>query len=168
MENSTPDPIKIFRDVAISKIIDKKWTGQPHEAFKHLGNTSKGDAGQEFITQYARELGFTAENFGRTGDQDITIGNKKFEVKLATEDVSGSYQFNHIRLDYRYDFIICLGVAPSKLFFQIYSKADIATDKAGTLVSMGRGQNSSFKLTKKKDDLKDIYKFEKVISKIVK
>ncbi|MCK4905280.1 hypothetical protein KAS42_03445 [bacterium] len=162
------DPLKIFRDVAISKIIDKKWAGQPHEAFKHLGNTSKGDTGQEFITQYARELGFTAENFGRTGDKDITIGNKNFEVKLASEDTAGSFQFNHIRLDYRYDFIICLGVTPSKLLFQTYSKADIATNKVGTLVSMGRGQNSSFKLTKKKCDLLDIHNLKDVLSELLK
>lgn len=154
------DPLKLFRDVAISKFIDKKWTGQPHEGFKHLGNTSKGDAGQEFITKYAIELGFTAENFGRIRDCDVKIGNKSFEVKLASEDTSGSFQFNHIRLDYKYDFLLCLGVTPKRLLFRIWSKGDVATDKAGTMVSMGRGQNSSFKLTKKASSLHDIHKLK--------
>lgn len=162
-----PDPLKLFRDIAISKSIDKKWIGQPHEAFKHLGNTSKGDTGQEFITQYAKELGFTAENFGRTGDRDVEIGKKDFEVKLASEDTSGSFQFNHIRLDYKYDFLLCLGVTPDGLLFRIWSKGDVATNKAGTLVSMGRGQNSSFKLTKNAKELKPILELNKVLLRLV-
>lgn len=161
------DPIKLFRDIAIGKFVDKKWTGKPHEGFKHLGNTSKGDAGQEFITQYAKKLGFAAENFGRTGDRDVRIGEKDFEIKLASEDTAGSFQFNHIRLDYKYDYILCLGVTPSGLLFGIWSKAEIATSKAGNLVSMGRGQNSSFKLTKKKNDLKDIRKLKEKLKEII-
>ncbi len=161
------DPIKLFRDIAIGKFVDKKWAGRPHEEFKHLGNTSKGDAGQEFITQYAKKLGFNAENFGRTGDRDVMIGTKNFEVKLASEDVAGSFQFNHIRLDYKYDYILCLGVTPDKLLFGIWSKADIATSKAGNLVSMGRGQNSSFKLTKKKSNLEDIHKLKNTLKEII-
>jgi len=152
-----PDPLKLFHDVAISKFIDKKWTGQPYEAFKHLANTSKGDAAEEFIKVYAEVLGFRAEkNKKRLGDWDVKINEKKFEVKCATEDISGSFQFNHIRFDYKYDFLLCLGVTPNNLLFRIWNKGDVATDKAGTMVSMGRGQNSSFKLTKKKSDLFDI------------
>src|SRR3989338_8588514 len=151
------DPQKIFHDIAISKFIDKKWTGQPNEAFKHLANTSKGDAAEEFIKMYATALGFKAEkNQKRLGDWDVKINEKKFEVKCATEDISGSFQFNHIRFDYRYDFLLCLGVSPNNLLFGMWTKGDLATDKAGTLVSMGRGQNSSFKLTKKIIDLHDI------------
>lgn len=163
------DPLKIFHDVAISKFIDKKWTGQSHEAFKHLANTSKGDAAEEFIKIYAEALGFSAEkNQKRLGDWDIKINGKKFEVKCATEDISGSFQFNHIRFDYKYDFLLCFGVAPNDLFFRIWSKGDVATDKAGTMVSMGRGQNSSFKLTKKVSNLYDIEKLQKILSKLLK
>jgi len=161
------DPLVIFHDVTKRKIIDKKWTNSMHESFKHLGNTSKGDAGQEFIMKYAIELGFTAEDFGRTGDRDVMIQGKDFEVKLASEDTSGSFQFNHIRLDYKYDFLLCLGVTPDNLVFGIWSKADVATNKAGTLVSMGRGQNSSFKLTKKKSVLSDIHELKNKLTLIL-
>lgn len=148
------DPLKLFHEVAISKFIDKKWTGQRHEAFKHLANTSKGDAGEEFIKEYAEAIGFVSEkNRIRQGDWDVKIDDKKIEVKCATEDTSGSFQFNHIRFDYKYDYLLCLGISPNDLLFRIWSKADVATDKAGTMVSMGRGQNSSFKLTKRKTDL---------------
>src|SRR3989344_6574729 len=162
------DPQKIFHDIAISKFIDKKWTGQPNEAFKHLANTSKGDAAEEFIKMYATALGFKAEkNQKRLGDWDVKINEKKFEVKCATEDISGSFQFNHIRFDYRYDFLLCLGVSPNGLFFRIWSKGDVATDKAGTMVSMGRGQNSSFKLTKKISDMQQITELYKALSELI-
>ena len=152
------DPLKIFLNVVASKTIDPKWTGQPHESFKHLANTSKGDAAETFVAEYATALGFNAEinPAGRNGDWDVKINEKKFEVKCASEDISGSFQFNHIRYDYHYDFLLCLGVSPNNLLFGVWTKGDLATDKAGTLVSMGRGQNSSFKLTKKIIDLHDI------------
>lgn len=163
------DPLKLFNEVAISKFIDKKWTGQVNEAFKHLANTSKGDAAEEFIKVYALALGFEAEkNLRRLGDWDVKINDKKFEVKCATEDIAGSFQFNHIRYDYHYDFLLCLGVTPVNLLFRIWSKGDVATDKAGTMVSMGRGQNSSFKLTKKKSDLFDIGQFQDKLDPLIR
>lgn len=169
MENSTPDPLKIFHDVSIGKIIDKKWTGQPHEAFKHLANSSKGDAGEEFIKRYTEALGFKIENrVSRLGDWDVKINEKTFEVKCSTEDITGSFQFNHIRYDSKYDYLLCLGVSPNNLVFDIWPKGEVATGLAGNLVSMGKNQNSSFKLTKKLSALKDIYKLKKIISKIIK
>jgi hypothetical protein len=163
------DPLKIFHDVAISKFIDKKWTGKLNEGFKHLANTSKGDAAEEFIKIYTQGLGFNSEkNLKRLGDWDVKINEKKFEVKCATEDISGSFQFNHIRFDYKYDFLLCLGVAPNNLLFRIWSKGDVATDKAGTMVSMGRGQNSSFKLTKKASSLYTIEKLQKTLSNLLR
>jgi len=163
-----PDPLKIFRDVAIGKFIDKKWTDQPHEAFKHLANSSKGDAAEEFIKIYTQALGFKIENrVSRLGDWDVKIEGKTFEVKCATEDISGSFQFNHIRYDSKYDFLLCLGVTPKNLVFGIWGKGDVATGKAGTLVSMGKNQNSSFKLTKKVSSLRSIEGLKKEILKIL-
>lgn len=162
------DPLKIFRDVAVGKFIDKKWTDQPHEAFKHLANSSKGDAAEEFIKQYTEALGFKIENrVSRLGDWDVKISGKTFEVKCATEDISGSLQFNHIRYDSKYDFLLCLGVTPSNLVFGIWGKGDVATGKAGTLVSMGKNQNSSFKLTKRISELSDIHKLQDELTLIL-
>ncbi len=169
MEYITSDPLKIFHDVAIGKIIDKKWTGQPHEAFKHLANSSKGDAGEEFIKIYTEALGFKVENrVSRLGDWDVKINGKTFEVKCATEDIAGSFQFNHIRYDSKYDYLLCLGITPNNLVFDIWPKGEVATGLAGNLVSMGKNQNASFKLTKKISALKDIHKLEKILLKIIK
>jgi hypothetical protein len=159
------NPLEIFLKVVATKTIDPKWMGQPHESFKHLANTSKGDAAETFVAEYASALGFNAEinPAGRNGDWDVKINDKKFEIKCASEDVTGSFQFNHIRYDYKYDFLLCLGVAPSNLVFKIWNKGEVATGVAGNLVSMGRGQNSSFKLTKKK---RELYEIEKLLDEL--
>ena len=162
------DPLKIFHDVAIHKFIDKKWTGQNHEAFKHLANSSKGDAAEEFVKKYTKALGFKIENrVSRLGDWDVKLNGKTFEVKCATEDISGSFQFNHIRYDSKYDFLLCLGVTPNNLVFEIWSKGDVVTGVAGNLVSMGKNQNSSFKLTKKISSLQNIRKLQETLKKLL-
>ena len=87
-----PNPKEIFLEVIGAKLIHAKWAGQSHEAFKQLANTSKGDAAEEFIKQYAEALGFKAEkNVKRLGDWDVKINDKKFEVKCATEDINGQF-----------------------------------------------------------------------------
>jgi len=154
------EPLEMLIKIAKEKHIDKKWVDKPLYLIKILANTSKGDLVEDFVTEYSNSLGFTAiKNPTRQGDYDVKINNQKFEVKMATEDVSGNFQFNHIRLDYKYDWLLCIGVTPSEILFQMYSKADLATSKAGNLVSMGRGQNSSFKLTKPKHTLRSISGF---------
>ncbi len=166
MEHTTPEPLKIFLEVIINKKIDKKWASQPHEAFKNLPNSSKGDAGEEFIKKYAESLGFTVGRTNRLGDWDLEISGKKFEIKLASEDITGSFQFNHIRYDSKYDYLLCLGVTPNNLVFDVWPKGDVATGLAGNLVSMGKNQNASFKLTKKVSLLKDIHKLKEILKKI--
>lgn len=162
------NPKQLFLEVISSKAIDAKWIGKPHETFKSLPNSSKGDAGEEFIRRYAMELGFTAEKIKRLGDWDLVIQGKKFEIKLATEDVSGSFQFNHIRYDSKYHYLLCLGITPDNLRFGVWTKADVATGNAGNLVSMGKNQNSSFKLTKKASNLQDIEELQKVLRDLLK
>ena len=135
------NPLKLLIKIAKEKHIDSKWADKPLYLIKILANTSKGDLVEDFVTEYSNALGFTAvKNPTRQGDYDVKINNQKFEVKMATEDVSGNFQFNHIRYDYKYDWLLCIGVSPNEILFQVYSKGDLATNKAGTLVSMGAGK----------------------------
>jgi len=155
------NPLALLIKIAKEKHVDKKWTDKPLYLIKILANSSKGDLAEAFVMKYCKELGFKVEDkTTRLGDYDLVINGKKFEVKMATEDLTGNFQFNHIRYDYKYDWVICLGVSPDAILFEIYSKGDVATGKAGNLVSMGRGQNSSFKLTKPKNTLIPIRKFK--------
>jgi len=158
------DPLKLLIQIAREKTLPGKWDNQPLLLIKIMANSTKGDLGELFVTRYSKALGMTVANRkSRLGDYDVQINGDDFEVKMATEDINGSFQFNHIRYDYKYDWIICLGVAPAEIVFEVYSKSQLVTGKAGNLVSMGRGQNSSFKLTKKKSDLRPISDFKKTL-----
>lgn len=162
------NPSEIFLQVIKGKAIDSKWADSPHELFKRLPNSSKGDAGEEFLKEFLTKLGFKVEKDGRLGDYDLKIEGKKFEVKTATEDTTGAYQFNHIRYDSKYDFLLCFGVSPQSLGYDIWTKGEVATDIAGTLVSMGKNQNSSYKLTKKVSSLRDLSQIKDHLKSLLK
>ena len=98
---------------------------------------------------------------------DINIGGVKFELKTATEDTGRHFQFNHIRYHRKYDAVLCLGVAPNDLYFGVWSKADIATGKAGNLATMEKGANASYKLTKNPSGLFPIKDFEHTIKDFI-
>ena len=83
----------------------------------------------------------------------MRIAGEIFEVKTASEGANGAFQFNHIRLDRRYKYLLCLGIRPAAIVFGVWSKGDVAENAAGRLVRMAEGQSVTFKLTKKADDL---------------
>src|SRR3954468_5169261 len=97
------DPLELLLRIAKEKTKLGKWDKQPLELIKIMANSTKGDLGEMFIFEYSRALGFeVAERRSRLGDYDVKINGKEFEVKMATEDISGCFQFNHIRYDYKY------------------------------------------------------------------
>lgn len=163
------DPLELLLKIANEKTKMGKWDDQPLQLIKVMANSTKGDLGELFIAEYSKALGFNVTTkSSRLGDYDVKINGMTFEVKMATEDISGNFQFNHIRYDYEYDWILCLGIAPASILFDVWSKADLVTGKAGRMVSMGRGQNSSFKLTKSKKSLCPIGEFELRIQSLAK
>ena len=133
-----------------------KWTDAPLEGFRLVANTNRGEIGEEFILRYLALHGIQVHRGSRTTPTDLTLGNKQFEVKTASEDVGGSYQFNHIRLDRQYDYLLCLGVSPGHIVFNGRRKGTVAEGRAGRLVRMAEGQSVTFKLTKRPDDMKAI------------
>ncbi len=87
---------------------------------------------------------------------DLVVGSKRIKVKTASEDVSGKFQFNHVRYDRQYDYLLCLGVQPAGLVFEMWSKGDVAESKAGSMVRMAEGQSVTFKLTKSQNEMRTI------------
>ena len=165
--SSMIDAHKLLKDVIESHDDARKWIGSPFEHIKRISNSKVGAVGQSFVEKLCEVIGFDHEPFRNqkgkrttTGDWDIEIEGVSFEVKTATEDTVGNFQFNHIRHHRQYDAVLCIGIAPDDIFFGAWSKADIATGKAGHLVSMDKGSSATFKLTKGRDDLKPIGEFE--------
>ncbi len=166
------NPVDLFAKVLEEFSNHSKWDDATLGKIKTISNTKVGDVGQVFIEKLCEEFSYACEfpitktgNRSKQSPWDIRIRNVEFELKTATEDVSGSFQFNHIRYHRPYEALLCLGVSPDNLYFKIWSKAEVATGKAGRLVSMEKGGNASYKLTKSPAQLLKIAEFEAEMKK---
>ena len=164
------DHTQLFLNAVANNTDNPKWSEGDYIGIKTVSNTKVGSIGQDFIEGLCNALlipcDFPKRTDGTRATQspwDIEINNIKYELKTATEDVSGSFQFNHLRYHRPYEAVLCLGVTPNSLYFGIWSKADVATGKAGTLVSMEKGANASYKLTKRPQQLIPIEQFDQAI-----
>lgn len=167
------DQKKILLAVLAEHGDSTKWDGASFEQIKRISNSKVGDVGQDFIERLCRCVDLSID-FPESGKKrvrqspwDVEIEGVKFELKTATEDVSGSFQFNHIRYHRSYDALLCLGISPAAIHFGCWSKADVTTGKAGVLVSMEKGGSVSHKLTKRPDQLSPISDFESRIMDLV-
>lgn len=162
---------KLFCEVLVSYHNHEKWDNAIFKDIKIISNTKVGAVGQDFIEKLCHDLNISCEfpvnKMGQRANQsswDIAINHIQFELKTATEDTNENFQFNHIRYHRPYDALLCLGVSPNELYFGIWSKADVVTGKAGHLVSMEKGANASYKLTKNALQLNHIDTFQKKIA----
>lgn len=145
----------------------QEWKGK-FKALKLASATEKGDMGEDFLAQLARECGYEVDVVkGRRGQFDVGVkrGGQKllFEVKVATMDVNGSFQFNGVRYDTKYTHLFCLGISPEKIGFLIVPK-QVLGDKGNPMVSMAKGSNASFKLTKREVQLLSFEMFESALN----
>lgn len=170
----SPDHKKLFIEALAKNVDNPKWREGDFVGIKTVSNTKVGCIGQDFIEGLCSALSIPC-NFPLRKDNtrmtqspwDVSIYDVTFELKTATEDTNGSFQFNHLRYHRPYDAVLCLGVTPNNLYFGLWSKADVATGKAGTLVSMEKGANASYKLTKKPRDLMPIADFELKVKEFI-
>ena len=159
----------IFNEILKKYGNSEKWSGSIFEKMKLISNTHVGSVGQDYIVELCRILKLNIElpPVNRS-PWDIKIEGICFELKTASEDTNNNFQFNHIRYHRNYDALICLGVAPNNLYFNLWSKADLTTGKAGKLVSMERQANASYKLTKNSKDLYSSENFDNLKKEFIK
>ena len=149
--------VEIMQQVIRENTPESIWKDAPLESFRRVENTNRGEIGEEFVRRYLTQENIPlGERTGRTSREDMQIAGERFEVKTASEGANGTFQFNHIRLDRRYKYLLCLGIRPASIVFGVWSKGDVAESVAGNLVRMAEGQSVTFKLTKKADDLDSI------------
>ena len=121
-----------------------------------LGNTNRGEIGEEFIRRYLAHHEIEVGNGGRTSRTDLRIGSLRFEVKTASLGANRTFQFNHVRMDRQYEYLLCLGICPDHVVFNMWRKGEVAENRAGTLVRMAEGQAVTYKLTKRLAEMVDI------------
>ena len=159
--------IDLFLDLIKPHASADKWTGSRLESFRRVHNTTRGEIGEEFIRRYLAQFGIAGTRASRIASEDLTINGMRFEVKTASEDTGGNFQFNHIRHDREYDYLLCLGVYPDRLGFAVWTKGALAEHRAGKLVRMAEGQSVTFKLTKRGSDLLPIEQLPAAIRAII-
>ncbi len=169
------DPVQIFAEILELFGNDDKWLDATLKKVKVISNTKVGSVGQLFIEKLCEQLELkiefpmNAKGVRKTQSPwDVRIAGVEFELKTATEDTSRNFQFNHIRYHRPYEALLCLGVSPENLYFEIWTKADVTTGKAGRLVSMEKNANASFKLTKTVGSLRPIAEFEDTMKSFAK
>ena len=133
-------------------------------------NTKVGDVGQDFVEKLCLQIGFAVAfpedargKRKRQSPWDMKIEGKTFEVKTASEDKGGAFQFNHIRYHRPYEAVLCIGIGPDNVFVGAWTKAAILTGEAGNLVSMEARANASYKLSKRPDRLRPVADFEDML-----
>ena len=101
------NPVNLMLRVIREHTPQSKWAGAPLQPFRQVANTNRGDIGEEFLARYLESFGIpVSRSKSRVMEWDLGIGGKRFEVKTASEDSGGSFQFNHVRLDRNYDYLL--------------------------------------------------------------
>lgn len=132
------------------------WQGSPLAGYRILGNTNRGEIGEEFVRRYLKLSKIEAKRGIRTSLTDMGILDTQLEVKTASLGANGTFQFNHVRLDRKYQYLLCLGICPKKVVFSMWRKGDVAEGSAGSLVRMAEGQSVTYKLTKRLAEMRPI------------
>lgn len=166
MINQNSAETQLLESVKDKVLSTNKWAGARFEKFKTMSSTEKGDAGEDLLEYLLQLMGYEDVEVpkGRRAHYDVRVNATKFEVKVATEDTKGGFQFNGVRHDRKYTHLFFLGIMPDSISFMIVDKANLDDH---TLVAMQKGTNATFKITKSKADLLAFDSFEAEIKKVV-
>ncbi len=133
------NPVDLLVEIIAENTPETIWTGSPLEPYRSLGNTNRGEIGEEFIRRYLEGFGVGVVKGSRTARTDLFVEGRKFEIKTASLGSNNTFQFNHVRLDRDYLYLLCLGICPHEIVFNMWRKGQVAEGDAGTLVRMAEG-----------------------------
>lgn len=69
----------------------QKWAKGRLVGIKALSSTEKGNIAEAFVVRLAQHYNLkAAPNESKRGEYDVMVADKKLEVKMASEDVSGN------------------------------------------------------------------------------
>ena len=156
MDAAELNPIDLMVQVIEEHSPESIWRGSRLSGYRQLGNTNRGQIGEDFVRRYLDAAGIEVSNGSRTSPTDLVIAGQRFEVKTASLGANGTFQFNHVRLDRNYNYLLCLGICPDKIVFNAWRKGVISEGGAGSLVRMAEGQSTTHKLTKRLAEMRPI------------
>ena len=78
------NPVDLLVSIIREHSPEDIWRDSPLIQYRMLGNTNRGEIGEEFIHRYLLQKGIQTENGDRTSETDLRIGTLQFEVKTAS------------------------------------------------------------------------------------
>jgi hypothetical protein len=151
------NPVELLVEIIKEQVPEDIWRNSPFFGYRAFGNTNRGAIGEEFIRRYVSSSGIKVVGGARrTATTDMQIADHRFEIKTASLGANRTFQFNHVRLDRHYTYLLCLGICPEEVVFNMWRKGEVAEGLAGTLVRMAEGQAVTAKITKKLADMRPI------------
>lgn len=84
MSPTEPDPIELMVAVIREHSPVSIWTGSPLEGYRRLGNTNRGQIGEDFIRRYPVEANIPIGNGARVTPTDL-ITKRLVEVRPIEE-----------------------------------------------------------------------------------
>lgn len=122
----TEKALRILERLLKSMGIAAKWDGARFRNIKMVGATNVGQVGEQFAVEMLCEAGYEAEqNPQKRGEWDIRANGRTMEVKCASEDTNGGFQFNGVRYDTKYDFLLVVGISPESIHFRFYKRREL-------------------------------------------
>lgn len=150
------NPVELLVEIIKEHAPKDIWQDSPLAGYRLLGNTNRGAIGEEFVRRYLKAANIETTHGIRTSLTDLGLLDNKLEIKTASLGANGTFQFNHVRLDRKYQYLLCLGICPNDVVFDMWRKGDVAEGRGGTLVRMAEGQSITFKLTKRLSEMRPI------------
>jgi len=78
------DAVELLKTVIREHNPEDIWANSPFLRYRALGNTTKGEIGEEFISRYLRSSEFTVDRASRISEIDLVIEGRSTEVKTAS------------------------------------------------------------------------------------
>ena len=73
--------VELLQSIIREHVPEDIWQDSPLLGYRMLGNTNRGEIGEEFIRRYLSQHGIDTGNGKRTSPTDLRIGAILFEVK---------------------------------------------------------------------------------------
>ena len=73
MGSTELNPIDLMVAVIRDHSPESIWTGSPLEGYRHVGNTNRGEIGEEFVERYLGHAGVPVERGSRVTGTDLRI-----------------------------------------------------------------------------------------------
>lgn len=169
------EALAILEEVAFEHVRAKNvWTDSRFGFIKGLSSTAIGSIGESYVHRLCGETGlwcaFPEGRDGKRGREawDIRIEGRTFEIKTATQDVRGRFQFNNIRVDRQYDALLVIAIAPDDVRLQAWTSDHVYRGRDAPLVPMSRDAIESRKLTKGWAGLLPIDRFGEVVRGVLR